>query len=323
MTPEDKLTIEHWTRDQDQEIRLVLNLTSGKASKSLEVFCDQLATCAPSVRLIVKRGGDIKIPEIAIGKHLHFHAIPSGKFLKPFLTALSGKKPDSLGVSLEILEQSIPPTLLTLYVAQQCPHCPQVLSQLLSLISLNSAIELLVVDGTLFPEQAETDKVRSVPTILMDDGMRWTGTVPVTDIAKMIVSRDPAQLSATALLKMIENGEAIKLANMMLDSGSVFPAFAQLLVHDKWPVRLGAMVVFETLADKNQQMAAGLIPGLWDRFSQLDDTVKGDVLHLLGASKAPEALPKLKRVLSDAHATEIHEAAREALDMIEGVACSP
>jgi hypothetical protein len=90
----------------------------------------------------------------------------------------------------------------------------------------------------------------------------------------------------------------------------------ELLVHKKWPVRLAAMVAFETVAGKNQPLLRHTLPFLWNSFSRAEDTVKGDILYLCGISGDKGIIPKLKTVLNGPYAVDVKEAAEEALEAL-------
>jgi hypothetical protein len=83
-------------------------------------------------------------------------------------------------------------------------------------------------------------------------------------------------------MNMIADGNASLLSKMMLEKNMIFPALMDLLVHPKWPVRLGAMVALETIAEENSALAQKTMLPLWDRFDAVDDKVKGDILYLVG-----------------------------------------
>jgi hypothetical protein len=132
-----------------------------------------------------------------------------------------------------------------------------------------------------------------------------------------IIDRDPSRLGASSLKAMFKEGGAVEVANMMLDSGKIFPAFMELLVHKKWPVRLAAMVAFETVAEENQSLVGHTIPFLWDGFLTAEDTVKGDILYLLGKSGDKGIIPKLETVLNGPYGVDVKEAAEEALEALK------
>jgi HEAT repeat protein len=102
----------------------------------------------------------------------------------------------------------------------------------------------------------------------------------------------------------------------MLASHEIFPAFYDLLIHDKWPVRLGAMVVIEEIAEKNPALAATAIAPLWEQFDHVSDQIKGDILYLFGEVGDAEAIPWVQGVIAGEYDVEVKEAAQEALDKI-------
>jgi len=103
---------------------------------------------------------------------------------------------------------------------------------------------------------------------------------------------------------------------MMLEKQMIFPGFVDLLTHEKWPVRLGAMVVVESLADGGDMLCRALIEPLWARFNDVDDTVKGDILYVLGMV-GDERLPaRLGSVLAGSYSMEVKEAAQDAVRVL-------
>jgi len=189
--------------------------------------------------------------------------------------------------------------------------------ELLYLAGICESIKLTVIDGALFPEIAASEKIRSAPTVVLDDQFYWTGSIQMEEIVDMILNRDPSRLSASSLRAMFEDGNAVQVARMMLESGKIFSAFTELLVHKKWPVRLAAMVAFEAIVEENNLIVRPAIPYLWNCFLTTEDTIKGDILYLLGQSGDKGIIPKLETVLKDPYGVEVKEAAQEALDTLK------
>jgi len=318
MTPEEERKIALWGQKLKNDIPMELTITKDKRSRAFQTFCDNLSRVAPKIRTKTEKEDEAKPPVIRIG-NVRYQAIPTDKELEPFLSALAGNEsPDrQLPASLKELVDSIEiPARLKIYITPHCPFCPVAVKQLLSLAAANEGIKLTIIDGALFPEAAKSDNIQSAPTVLLDDLYRWTGAIQLSEIADMILNRDPSRLSASSLKDMLEEGNAAGVAEMMTDSGKIFPAFLELLVSEKWPVRLGAMVVFETIAEKNSKLIAQAIPFLWERFPQVEDTVKGDVLYLFGIAGDESLIPKLETVLSGPYSAEVKEAAAEALEEV-------
>jgi hypothetical protein len=282
-------------------------------------FCVRLNQLVPRINIAEEGASPPHPPQIVIGNGLRFQMIPSAHELQPFLEALiifATEAPNITGpVKNGLIEEKLPATL-TLFIAPQCTFCPSVVRQLIPLPMVDDQIQLTIIDGNLFPELAKTHQIQAVPTLLLDEQFRWTGSVPLEEIINTINTRDPVSLGTASLESILKEGQASRLAAMMLDSEKIFPAFYELLIHDKWPVRLGAMVVMEEIADQNPTLTAEVIDYLWDRFSHLSDQIRGDILYLFGEIKDPRAVSWLHEVLAGDYDMEVKEAANEALEKL-------
>ncbi|MBW2265830.1 MAG: thioredoxin family protein [Deltaproteobacteria bacterium] len=323
MTPEEKTKIGKWNGELSGDIKLKLLITEDKRSKEIEEFCEHLAKLASRVDLIKDEGAPGDLPAIQIAQAVKYHAVPLGTELEPFLKVASCLGGKVSGISLLGDDQGHSdvaginvPAFLTLYVAQQCPFCPVVVQQLLPLTAESEFVHLTVIDGTLFPEVAQSDKIRSVPTVLLDNQFRWTGTLRMEEVVEMMVNRDPAKLSAESLESMLKEGNASQVVEMMIEKEMIFPALVDLLAHEKLFVRIGAMVVMEEIAKRRPGLAVEVIEPLWERFSQVEDPIKGDIIHVLGEIGYQGLIPRLGVVLDGPYHTEVKEAAREAMEKI-------
>jgi len=316
---EEKKEIAEWGRNLQDDIRITLILTEDERSQTFKDFCDELADIVPKIRVEKEKDEETKPPVIRFG-NVGYQAIPTGKELEPFLSALVNGNNHIQNVPLSVqkkLYQIRIPALLKIYIMPHCPFCPVAVLQLLSLAASSESIKLTIIDGALFPEMAASDNIRSAPTVLLDDQFHWTGSIRVKEIVDMILHRDPCCLGASSLEAMFKEGGAVEVAKMMLDSGKIFPAFMELLVHKKWPVRLAAMVVFETVAEENQPLVGSTIPFLWDCFWTAEDSVKGDILYLMGKSGDKGIIPKLETVLNGPYGIDVKEAAEDALEALK------
>jgi hypothetical protein len=282
-------------------------------------FCDELVQQVPKIRVKNELGDPDEIPAIQVHNGLRYQAIPAGTEVGPFIEALQLKDRGTAqveGTTAARLAEIDLPTHLVIYVSPQCKFCPGALHQLLPLLTLNPNMRLTVIDAMHFPELAENDSIQSVPTLILEDQFRWTGTFQLNEIIEMVVNRDPSVLGPASLEMMLKEGKAGQLAKMMLDKAEIFPAFYDLLIHAKWPVRLGAMVVMEEIIEKNPDLAIQTIKPLWQRFDQTDNRVKGDLVYILGQIAPKETTPLLASILKGEYEAEVKEAAREALEQL-------
>jgi glutaredoxin len=316
MTPEEEKRIALWSKAHHEDVRIRLVTTEDDRSRMLADFCDRLTTAAPNVAVFVEQGDGKELPSIEITPRLRYHAVPLVRELEPFLQALAGVAPGLSGPMQDDLKNVDAPAFLQVFITPTCPHCPLTVQQLLPLPLASARIHLAVVDGALFPERAERLAVRSVPTVLLDEQFRWTGSFPLNELVGMIANRDPARLGAASLETMLKEGNASAVAEMMLKAQKIFPAFVDLLVDEKMFVRLGAMVVMEEIAGRDRGLAAQVVAPLWERFDRAGRQVRGDIIHVIGEVADPRVVPHLEAILNGPYGPEIKEAARDALARI-------
>jgi len=304
-----------------REITIGLVDSGHSHSQVFHEFCDGLAALAPKIRITREDGSPQQPPQILIGGGLRYQALPTGLEMQPFIEALAALDSKSLQITEPLrdrLKQNELPATLIAFISPQCTFCPQVISQLIPLSMAKAGVQLIVIDGTLFPELAQQHRIKSVPTILLDEQFRWTGSVPIDEIVDAISTRDPALLGATSLESILKDGQASHLAALMLDAQLIFPAFYDLLTHAKWPVRLGAMVVIEEIAQEAPGVASEAIDPLRARFEGVSDQIKGDILYLFGEIGDLRAIQYLEEVIAGEFDAEVKEAAMEALEKMVG-----
>jgi hypothetical protein len=182
----------------------------------------------------------------------------------------------------------------------------------------NELVNLTIIDGFMFPEMAEPFDIKSAPTLILNEHMRWSGLTPVDEIAGVMINQDPSQLSAGSIESLLGDGRADLVAQMMMAAGKVFPAFIEMLAHEKWPVRLGAMVAMEEIIERDRELAQQCIEPLWERFPHLNEQVQGDVIYILGETGTGDVIPRLQAVLKDVTDadTDTREAVNEAIETI-------
>lgn len=296
-----------------------------------KAFLDSLSKQASRLEVIVEKEEGNEPPALKLGTGLVYRAIPTGTELEPFLEALGMLQEG------QALEASIPlqtalsqlpekaaklllemewPAQIKVYVTPQCPFCPRVVSRLQPLSLANPRLELSVIDGSIFPEMAARDGVKSVPTTILDSRFRWTGLVEAKEVVDALINRDPSRLGASTLKSMLKEGNAAQLAEMMLKSETVFPAYIELMLDSDWSVRLGAMVVAEEIGKRNSGLAQDLLAELWKHAKTVKDAVRGDMVYLIGSLGSKEWVPELERLLASSESEEMQEIVKEAVEKL-------
>ena len=317
--PFEKQLIDQWRRTLARSVRLTLLLNEDDRSKPLQLFGERLKQEAPEVTVKVNQDETVAIPALAPRDSLRLHGVPSGRELASFLELLSlsaGTPADFSNAISAKVEQVTLPAALKLYTMPRCPFCPKMVRDLGRLACRCDLVDLAIVDGLFFQDEARQDNIQSAPTLILEDQWRWSGLTGLSEVLDAIVNRDSFHLGISSLKKMLTQGRAQELAEMMLAENMLFPAFIDLLTDEKWPVRLGAMVALEYLAESDRALSIKVIDPISDRFHRLSDTVKGDVLYLLGLVGDEKVLPQITDILSEEVNRPVKEAAQEAIDAI-------
>jgi hypothetical protein len=318
-TPLEEKQITKLNHQLSHDVTIGLVASQHTSSRLFHEFCDDLTRLVSKIRISKVEANPQDPPQILIGSGLRYQAIPAGHELQPFLEALASFESDSLEIDERLktlLKKNKLPASLTVFIAPQCTFCPQMVRRLITLPLMDKNLQLTIIDGTLFPEMMQTYQIRSVPTILLDEQFRWTGSIPLEELIDTINTRDPAALSPASLESIIKEGEAGRLAAKMLEAEKLFPAFFEVLTHNKWPIRLGAMVVIEEIAGKKPDLAAEALNPLWDRFHEASVEIQGDILYVFGEIGDPRSVSWLETVLSGNFDREVKAAARETAEKI-------
>ncbi len=322
MKRKDRETIVRWAGNLSQPARIGLATDQSDAGTLLAEFATELKTLVPGIELQKDPDGVPVRPSLITGRfnNIYYQGVPTGKILPFFLDAITG---DSGEISpadtawAAMLPQIETPIPLKLYIGQGCPFCPEMARRLLLLATCTALVRVTIIDATTFDRQATEDGVRSVPYTIFDQQFSWTGIVELSEILKIGISRDPAQMSTACLRQLLEDGKASQVAAMMATGNNIFSALVDLLAHKRWSVRLGAMVVVEYLVSGKPGLAAKLCRPLWKRFRLADQQARGDIIYTLGQIGTAEAKQYIQQVLKEPASRQLRDAAREALEEIE------
>lgn len=291
--------------------------TEHPEQKRFEAFARQWQEISASISW-TDSSQSADLPGFFLKNNILYSALPLERELSPFLKGLDSLDQPNPGDGIQkTLDNIEVPCRLTLYIALQCPHCPGMVERLIPLAAACENIHLHIIDGSLFPEKAQKDKVMSAPCLILDDDARWTGAVAEEEILDMIVNKESMDLDTMALKTILEDGRAEWIAERMLASNRLFKGFSGLLLHEIWSVRLGAMVVVEALAEKAPALCADLEKILIDAFSTKDVPVQGDILYALGEIGSPDTRDWIAAHQEALSHEDLKDAAEDAMQSIE------
>jgi len=318
---DEKLVVRH-KEILSKPIRIRLVQTDDDAGMQMKWFCDELQKLLPGIT-VKREPADDEPPGIHVSDNIHFIMVPKGEYLEIFLLSLLGHDAlagQDMGIDADELNRRVSlPVVLKMYVTENCPFCRKTLPKGLFLAgAAPTKIDFRIIDAVMFPALAADDNIRSAPTTLMDERFRWSGDFDMAEVVEMMAGRDPVQLGHETLKKMISDGGAEAAAALMDEYNTVIPAFTRLLAAEKWTERLGAMVAFEYLAEKNPEIAQKAIDGLWESFDAYDTAIMGDVLHLFGVLNQEVQIPRIQSVLDGQYPESVKKVAGEVLEALAG-----
>lgn len=291
--------------------------TEHPEQKTFEAFARQWQEISDSISW-TNSTQPADLPGFFLKNNILYSALPLERELSPFLKGLDSlDKPDLDAGIQNTLNHIEAPCRLTLYIALQCPHCPGMVERLIPLAAACEKIHLHIIDGSLFPETAQQDKVMSAPCLILDNDTRWTGAVAEEEIVDMIINKKSMDLDTMALKTILEDGRAEWITGRMLASNRLFKGFPGLLLHETWSVRLGAMVAVEALAEKAPSLCADLEKILIDAFSTKDVSVQGDILYALGAIGTSDTRDWIAAQQETLSHEDLKDAANDAIESIE------
>jgi hypothetical protein len=250
--------------------------------------------------------------------NIHYFAVPEGKELAPLLDAVSwlgkgAEPPDWEGI--EPLMKLTAPTHLMILMAAMCPHCPAVVRSALSLAVRQSLITLAIVDAVEFSDLAERYKVKSTPTIIINDGFTLVGQVKAQDLVEHIVFQaDPDSFTAT-LESMINSGRAEDAAGLICKSRRP-EALLPLYRSKEFSTRMGVLVAMEEALEQNPRVLDPIVEELTKLLFHEEVGLRGDTADLLGNIGNPAAVPALRKAAEDPD-EDVRDAVKEALERLE------
>jgi hypothetical protein len=317
LTPHDESIIRRFAETIRESFPVLTVITNAdKRGDVLKRFCEAISTVEPRLRVRVLSDEAADMPFIQVLPNLRYHAAPGGKELPVFLETLRLQRgpapqlPEDIAGKLKTVSL---PAIVDIFIMSACPFCPKTVERLIPVAATNESVRVSIIDAELFPEKAGKAGIRSVPSVLLDHAITWRGATRLHEIVKRIVDRDPMKLGVETVKAMLEDGNALKVAKLMLKAGKIIPAFITLLCDPKWSVRLGAMVAMESIVSEDIRLAADAATLLWRNFDSVEDPVKGDMLYVIGQSGAKHLLPEIQTVAGGRYGTEVKEYAQEAI----------
>jgi thiol-disulfide isomerase/thioredoxin len=251
-------------------------------------------------------------------RNVTYLAAPEGRELEPFLEGLmlfAGAKDHPKSDALEALKSLAEPVRILVLMAEECPHCPQVVRAALVLAAAQPLINVTIVDAPHFSDLAERYKIKSTPTVIFNEGFTVVGRITVEELARHALKAGDTESLTTVIESMIKTGRA-EDAGALLCSQRRPEAVLPIYLSKEFSVRMGALVAMEEALEQDPRSLDPLVDDLILLLAQDDVALRGDTAELLGKIGNPVAIPALKMAVEDPD-PDVREAAQEALESLE------
>ncbi|MBO8178899.1 MAG: thioredoxin family protein [Archaeoglobus sp.] len=243
----------------------------------------------------------LSLPGVKIDySEIYFHAVPKQNELQSFIHAIK--------IVADGIKNGAEIRIIT-FVAPVCPNCRATVDSI-NTLAQKFAIEHHIVDATMFPDFAEKYGVMSVPTTLMGK-MRFVGAISLAKAEKYIrdaINGDYRDYLAEKLM----SGEIEDAKALVVEEG-LGELLGELMGHEEFMVRLGAMATAEALKDE-KEVVEGVKKALRRLLKHEDARIREDAAMMLGMLGDEKDVKELENLISEGG--RVADSAREAVEEI-------
>jgi len=322
------MSVQEATRDLSQAVTLVIHAATpvDPFEKNLLNVARQVAGVSSDLVTLEESSEPVLPgkPSITLAseraKNIHYLAVPEGFELDPFLDAiawLGGGKVLPDAPALKPLDQMTSSAELLVLIAAACPHCPTLVRKVLALAVRQPLIRVIVANAVRFEDLALRYKVKSTPTLIINEASTLVGNEEEEEIVRHLVGSGEASSLTEVLESMITAGRAEDAARLMIGRRQPH-AILPLYRSTHFPLRVGALVAMEEALDQDSRSLDGIVEDLMELLVQEDKGLKGATVALLGKIGDSRAIPGLRVAAQDSD-PDVREAAEEALGLLKTV----
>lgn len=306
----DRIYAEKVLRKVRGTIKLDFFSVDHPENKHFERFVEEVSSVSEKIRFKVKATKGEHLPAIVIGERIYYHAVPYKTEFAPFIDAIS------------LAARHVPPVQpgthvdLKVVVTPGCTYCPNAVRNAIGIAFSRKGINVSVVDGGMFKEAIERFDIKSAPTTIINEKVFLTGIIPEENLSEWVSKTTEKRFLRDDFVTMIKEAHAYKLADMMIKDGIIYKDFLSVLWDDKWPLRLGAMVVLEDIFEKKPLLIKTVIKEIETRLVDNDMRNRCDAAFLIGNIGGKDSIPALEAAIAAEEKGIFIECAEEAISLI-------
>jgi len=206
----------------------------------------------------------------------------------------------------------------TMLLTSSCPHCPTVLSGLMTLIKSGEISDLKIINLNEQPEAAEIYNTRTVPWVQFQFPLghfEFEGLYSETELQQWCTDSKTLEGISKYCLMLLDQGKISELTKIL----NRYPDWLHatlLLVEDidtSLTIRVGISAIFESLeAQQFEPIYEALIMMTKNNLAR----IRSDACFYLSLTKNPAAIETLQSCLKDEN-KEVKEIAADAIEELE------
>jgi HEAT repeats/Thioredoxin domain len=261
------------------------------------------------------------LPSLSLGttgkSRVFYHFVPEGPEMPVFRELLweAAESMDSDGSGASGPGHAGALRELLLFVSTDCPNCPNAVRTVHALARRLPNLSVHLFEAMQHPELAQRHNVQSVPTLLIDPGLRYVGTLDRERLFSLLETEDSLSLLQEQIRQKILEGSAVEAAEWIAGGGD--PSFlASDLGRSTFQERIALLLTLEEALERDPRCLDRMVEPLLPYLDTKDASVRGDIADLLGKIGHEKALPALMKMLQDPDPNVV-EAATEAVQAIE------
>ena len=199
-------------------------------------------------------------------------------------------------------------------ITPQCPHCPAVISGLITLLKSGKIGKLEIINIVEHPEIARQKRVRSVPWTQINS-LELSGALSGKELEKWVaVARELQQ--SDYLIHLLETDRLQQAIEQIKRDPQQLSDLLMLLNDLETPmaVRIGIGAVLEEF--EGTALISAVIAPLLSMLTSEHQQVRADAAHYLSLTADREVIPALEPLLHDPDA-EVREIAAETIEELK------
>jgi hypothetical protein len=293
------------------------------AARAMEGWVEALAKEAGG-RLVFEREeaqDQAFLPSLCLStrsaSHVHYHFVPEGPELPVFRDFLWDASSQGTHETAHATAPERPalPHEMFLFVSAHCPNCPRAVRTVHGLARKLPNLSAHLFEAMQQTDLAEKHNIQSVPTLLIDQELRYVGDLDEEKLYSLLQAGDPQSLLHERIRKQIKEGNALEAAEWIAEGGD--PSFlATDLGESTLEERIALLVALEEALETDPRCLDRMVDPLLPHLEAENPSVRGDIADLLGKIGDGKALPAIKKLLEDPDPNVV-EAAEEAVETLE------